>query len=68
MILEQLAELKAGTDALKAGNEALQENLVRQEARHHEELVTLRKEFESRLTAYKKAASSLEVTTADTEG
>ena len=29
LILEQLAELKAGTDALKAGNKALQENLVR---------------------------------------
>jgi len=53
LILGQLAELKAGTDALKAGNEALQESLTRQEARYREELAALRKEFETRLTAYK---------------
>ena len=70
LILSQLAELKAGNDALKAGNdalkagnEALREDLARQDARHREDLATLRKDFETRLAAHEVVASSTKTAT-----
>jgi hypothetical protein len=50
LILSQLS-------TLKAGNDALQESLAKQEARHHEELSALRKDFEERLTALAQSVS-----------
>jgi len=52
---------------LKAGNDALQESLAKQEARHHEELTTLRKDFEERLDALARSASTLQPNTTNAE-
>ena len=68
LILGQLAELKAGNDTLRAGNEALREDIARQEARHSKDLSNLRKDFETRLAAYEKAALNTETATTNPKG
>jgi hypothetical protein len=49
--------------SIKAGNEALNQTLARQEARHHDEIVALRREFEELLATTQQSASLLRVAT-----
>ena len=52
LILSKLA-------AIEASNEALQQTLAQQEARHYDEIATLRKDFGEQLAIVKQSISRL---------